>query len=168
MNTKLNNSQEDLNLEFQTTSNGKWVSNNFKVTSNLFLWNFQLSFLKYEEVILSSLMNSLSCLKFLSLKYFKWNSNHFQTPFHFFKWKKSYYLHSRVLWWNEFEFRKIKMQDESFGKVLLFPLIQLSKSFKFHSISHNQSHNNQTNNHNYLFNITFQNLEFWDVTNYHP
>ena len=24
---------------------------------------------------------------------------------------------------------------------------------------------NQTNNHNNLFNITFQNLEFWDVTN---
>ena len=56
------------------------------------------------------------------------------------------------------------MQDESFGKVLLFPLIQLSKSFRFHSISHNRSHNNQTNNHNHLFNITFQNLEFWDVT----
>ena len=48
------------------------------------------------------------------------------------------------------------MQDESFGKVLLFPLIELSKK----SISHNQSHNNQTNNHNYLFNITFQNFEF--------
>ena len=60
------------------------------------------------------------------------------------------------------------MQDESFGKVLLFPLIQLSKSFNFHSISHNQSHNNQTNNHNYLFIITFQNLEFWYVTNYDP
>ena len=60
------------------------------------------------------------------------------------------------------------MQDESFGEVLLFPLIQLSKSFNFHSISHNQSHNNQTNNHNYLFNIAFQNLEFWDVTNLPP
>ena len=57
-----------------------------------------------------------------------------------------------------------KCNDESFRKVLLFPLIQLSKSFKFHPISPNQSHNNQTNNHKYLFNITFQNLEFWDVT----
>ena len=56
------------------------------------------------------------------------------------------------------------MQDESFGEVLLFPLIQLSKNFNFHSVSHNQSHKNQINNHNYLFNITFQNLEFWDVT----
>ena len=63
-----------------------------------------------------------------------------------------------------FELREIKMQDESFGKVLLFPLIQLSKSFNFHSVSHK----NQTNNHNYLFNITFQNLEFWDVTVVEP
>ena len=127
-----NNSQLDLNSEFQTTSNGKWVSNNFKVTSYLFLWNFQLSFLEFEEVILYSLMNSLSCLKFLNLKIFKWNSNHFQPPlFYFFKWKKSYHLHSRVLWWNKFEPMVIKMQDESFGKVLLFPLIQLSKSFQF-------------------------------------
>ena len=38
------------------------------------------------------------------------------------------------------------------------------KSFKFHSLSVNQSHNNQTNKQNYLFIITFQNLEFWDVT----
>jgi len=44
------------------------------------------------------------------------------------------------------------MQDESFGKVILFPLIQLSKvsiPTKFHTINHK----NQTNNHNYLFNI---------------
>ena len=38
------------------------------------------------------------------------------------------------------------------------------KSFKSHSLPVNQSHNNQTNNQNYLFNITLQNLEFWDVT----
>ena len=61
---------------------------------------------------------------------------------------------------NEFEFMEIKMRDEGFGKVLLFPLIQLSKGFKFHSF-----HTiNLTNNHIYLINITFQNLEFWDVT----
>ena len=39
------------------------------------------------------------------------------------------------------------------------------KSFKFHSVSHKQPHHNQTINQDYLFNITFQNLEFWDVTN---
>ena len=59
---------------------------------------------------------------------------------------------------------QIISDGNTFGKVLLFPLIQLSKSFKLHSISPNHSHNNQTNNQNYLFNITFQNLEFWDVT----
>ena len=47
MNRNSNNSQLDLNLQFQTTSNGKWVSNNFKVTSKLFLWNFQLSFFEF-------------------------------------------------------------------------------------------------------------------------
>ena len=43
--------------------------------------------------------------------------------------------------------RSRKMPDESFGKVLLFPLIQLKK-INFHSISHHHSHNNQTNSHN--------------------
>ena len=143
MNRNSNNSQLDLNLEFQTTS--KWLQIIPLKLPTLFL-----------QIWPSHFMNSLSCLKFLNLKYFKWNSNHFQTPFHFFKWKKSYYLHSRILWWNEFEFFKIKMQNESFGKVLLFSLIKLSKSFNFHSVSHNQSHKNQKNNHNYLFNITFQ------------
>ena len=61
---------------------------------------------------------------------------------------------------DEFEVMEIKMQDECFGKVLLFPLIQLLKSLDSHTILHNQSHNNQTNNHNHLLNITFQNLEF--------
>jgi hypothetical protein len=53
------------------------------------------------------------------------------------------------------------MQGVSFGKVILFPLIELSKSFQ---ISHKHPHHNQAINQNYLFNITFQNLEFWDVT----
>ena len=43
---------------------------------------------------------SLSGMKYPVWNYFKWNSNHFQIPFHLFKWKKSYHLHSRVLWWN--------------------------------------------------------------------
>ena len=34
------------------------------------------------------------------------------------------------------------------------------KGFKFHSTSHNQSNNQSI----YQFIITFQNLEFWDVT----
>ena len=63
---------------------------------------------------------------------------------------------------------EIRKESESFGKVILFPLIQLPKSFEFHSISHEQTHHNQTINQNYLFIITFQNLEFWDVTNLPP
>ena len=42
------------------------------------------------------------------------------------------------------------------------------KKFRIHSLSHKQPHHNQTINQNYLFNITFQNLEFWDVTNLPP
>ena len=129
-------------------------------------------FIYFEEVLLSSLMKILEWPKVSVLKYFKWNSNRFQTPFYFFKWKKSYYLHSRFFLMKWFlingDKKNKKMQGWKFGKVLLFPLIQLSKSFNFHSISHNIQTNNQTNRHNYLFNITFQNLEFWDVTNYHP
>ena len=56
------------------------------------------------------------------------------------------------------------MKSESLGKSFHSLSFNFQKSFKFHSISHNQSHNNQTNKHKYLFNITFQNLEFWDVT----
>ena len=111
---------------------------------------------------------SLSCIKFLNWKYFQMKFKYFQIPFHLIKWKKSYHLHSRVLWWNKFEFMEIINARWKFGKVLLFPLIQLSKSFEFHSNSHKQPHHNQANNQNYLFNITFQNLEFWDVTNLPP
>ena len=42
------------------------------------------------------------------------------------------------------------------------------KRFWIHSLSVNQSHNNPTNSQIYLFIITFQNLEFWDVTNLPP
>ena len=55
------------------------------------------------------------------------------------------------------------MQDESLGKS--FHSLSFNfQSFKFHSNSHKQPHHNQTINQNYLFNITFENLEFWDVT----
>ena len=55
------------------------------------------------------------------------------------------------------------MQNESLGKSFYSFSFNFQK-FQFHSLSVNQSHNNQTNNQIiYLF-ITFQNLEFWDVT----
>ena len=66
--------------------------------------------------------------------------------------------------WKAFEFMEIRKQIWKFGKVLLFPLIELSKSFEF---THFQTIN-QTISQIYLFIITFQNLEFWDVTNLPP
>ena len=89
------------------------------------------------------------------------NSNIFNTPCHLNKWKKSCHLLSRVLWWKEFEFIEIiKCKNESLGKSFY------SLSFNFQKVSnftHFQSIN-QTVNQIYLFIITFQNLEFWDVT----
>ena len=55
------------------------------------------------------------------------------------------------------------MQNESLGSPII-PSHLTFKKFEFHSLSVNQSHNNQTNNPIYLFNITLENLEFWDVT----
>ena len=49
-------------------------------------------------------------------------------------------------------------------KVRESPFIPSHLTFKKIRISLNQSHNNQTINQIYLFIITFQNLEFWDVT----
>ena len=59
---------------------------------------------------------SLSCIKFQNWKYFQRNSNIFNTPCHLNKWKKSCHLLSRVLWWKEFEFMKIRKENESLGK----------------------------------------------------
>ena len=66
--------------------------------------------------------------------------------------------------WKEIELTEMINAKWRFGKVLLFPLIKLSKSFEF---THFQSINHTTIKQNYLFNIKFQNLEFWDVTGPH-
>ena len=101
----------------------------------------------------------------------KWNFKSGLTPHSLsFKLWRSHFISSLESPWVAWSLHYFQMRFQiisdgnTFGKVLLFPLIQLSKSFKLHSISPNHSHNNQTNNQNYLFNITFQNLEFWDVT----
>ena len=103
---------------------------------------------------------SLSCIKFQIWTIFRWNSNLFKTLFisngrcHII-FTLGFCDEMNLNSWTS------NCKDESFGKVLLFPLIQLSKSFKFHPF-HTINH---TNNHIYLINITFQNLEFWDVRN---
>ena len=48
------------------------------------------------------------------------------------------------------------------------PFIPSHLTFKKHQISHKHPHHNQTINQIYLYNITFKNLEFWDVTNLPP
>ena len=116
--------------------------------------------------MLSSLMKILEWHKVSELKHSQMELKSSQPPIHFFKWKKSCYLHSRVLWWNEFEFMGIK--NESLGKSfysLSFNFQKVSNFTQFHTSNHTTI--KQTIK-NYLFNITFQNLEFWDVTNLPP
>ena len=52
------------------------------------------------------------------------------------------------------------MQDETFWESPFIPSRLTFKRFRIHSFSDNQSNNQSI----YLFIITFQNLEFWDVT----
>ena len=112
---------------------------------------------------------SLSCLNFLNWKIFPNGIQiFFKHPFHLFKWKNSCHLLSRVLYlkriWTHGDHKsKVKVWESSF-----IPSHLTFKKFEFQSLSVNHSHNNQTNNQIYLFNITFQNLEFWDVTNLPP
>ena len=106
-------------------------------------WNFQMIphyfppyFINIEEVVLSSLIKILEWLEVPGLKLFKWNSNHFQIPFHFFDGRSHIIFTVGFVLNLNFKFHGTKIKKWKFGKVHLFPLIQLSKSFKFHSISH--------------------------------
>ena len=59
--------------------------------------------------------------------------------------------------------RRSESKYESLGKTFYSHSFNFQK-FRIHSLSDNQSTINQI----YLFIITFQNLEFWDVTNLPP
>ena len=59
----------------------------------------------------------------------------------------------------EFEFTGIIKAKMKVWESPFIPSHLTSKKFRIHSLSVNQI---------YLFNITFQNLEFWDVTNLPP
>ena len=89
---------------------------------------------------------SLSFIKFMNLKYFQMEFKYSfsKNPFHF-KWKKSCHLHTSVMMVKWIWIPRDQKSKRKPGKVISFPLIKLLKSFKFHSISHNQSLNNQTN-----------------------
>ena len=60
--------------------------------------------------------------------------------------------------------RRSESKDESLGKSFYSLSFNFQK-FRIHSINHTT---NKIINQNYLFNITFQNLEFWAVTNLPP
>ena len=118
-----------------------------------------------KKSFLSSLVKIIELHKVPGLEIFsKWISNVFKNPCHLNKWKKSCHLLSRVLWWKEFEFTEVKMQNESVGKSFY------SLSFNFQTVSNSLTFRQsikQSIKSIYLF-ITFQNLEFWDVTNLPP
>ena len=76
----------------------------------------------------------------------KWNFKSGLTPHSlWFKLWRSHFISSLESPWvawslHYFQMRfQIILDGNTFGKVLLFPLIQLSKSFNFHSHSQNQS-----------------------------
>ena len=114
--------------------------------------HFPLYFLYFEEVLLSSLMKILECPRVSELDYCSNGIQiNFKTPFHFVKWKKSYYLHSRVLCWMNLNSWRSKCKMKVLGKSFYSLSFNFQEVLNFHSISHNQSHNKQTNNHNNLF-----------------
>ena len=105
---------------------------------------------------------SLSCIKFLDLKYFKNGiQNPFKTLFHLINGR------SHIIFTLGFCVEKNlnSLGDQKakwkFWESHFIPSHLTFKSFKFHSISLSTTTSNQF----YLFIITFQNLEFWDVTN---
>ena len=108
-----------------------------------------LYFVHFEEVLVSSLMKILEWHKVSELQFFfqiEFKSFS-KTPFYIFKWKRSYYLHSRVLWWNEFEFMEIKMKMKVLGKSfysLSFNFQKVSISTQFHTINHTKKSNKQS------------------------
>ena len=103
---------------------------------------------------------SLSCLKFPNLKYFQIKFKSFQNPFHLFKMEEVMLSSlqgfvTKRIWIQEDHKCKMKVWESPF-----IPSHLTFKSFEFtHFLSINQI---------YLFIITFQKLEFWDVTNLPP
>ena len=146
-------------MEIQITS--KWLQIIPLKLPTLFLQIWRSHFI--------SLMNSLSCLKFLNLKIFQMEIQIIFEPLSISLNGRSHIIFTLGFCdeINSNSWRskcKMKVLGKSFYS-LSFNFQKVLNWTQFHSII---SHNNQTNNQSYLFNITFQNLEFRDVTNYHP
>ena len=132
---------------------------------NLILWNSQLIFhMFWRSHFIFSHENHWVAWSFWIKNISKWNSNLFKTLFIYLNGR------SHVIFSRGFCDERIwihgdhKSKNESLGKSfysLSFNFQKVSNFTQFHTL-------NQTINQNYLFNITFQNLEFWDFTNLPP
>ena len=130
--------------------NSKWKL--FKSDSNncwklILITSHSIPFdLKKSYYLLS--WKSLGGLKYFIWIVFKWKFKSFQKPFSFqMEEVMSSSLKGFVLKW--IWISRDQNARWKFGKVISFPLIKLSKSFKFHSLTVNQS-NKQSNNQSYL------------------
>jgi hypothetical protein len=80
----LNKFLED--LKFENSNNFKWKVGFRKLQRDYQFDSFKLPtlFLNLKKSFYLLSRKSLSCIKFLNLKYFQWNSNLFKNPFHLF------------------------------------------------------------------------------------
>ena len=117
-------------------------------------------FMKKSFYLLS--WKSLSCIKFLNWKIFPNGIQIFSNTLFIYLNGRCHVIYSPGFWilkriWIHEDH---KCKNESLGKSfysLSFNFQKVLNFTQFHTI-------NQTINQIYLFNITFQNLEFWDVT----
>ena len=116
------------------------IENNFQKDCKLdpFKLPTHISYVLKKSFYLLS-WKSLSCLKFLNLKYFWMEFKSFQNPFHF-KWKSSCCLHSRV-----FVMKWIRIHGDQnarwkFRESPIIPSHSIFKKFSisnhFHTINH--------------------------------
>ena len=137
-----------------------------KRTLNLTFETPNSYFIYFQEIILSSLVKIIELLKVSEFEMFPNEIQIFsKTLFIYFKWKNSCHLLFRVFvmkWiWIHGDFKcKMKVWESPFYS-LSFNFQKVSNFTQLHTIK-------QSINQIYLFIITFQNLEFWDVTNLPP
>ena len=129
-----------------------WNSNHFQIFS-VFLIQIYFKFAPGLECHVAPLF--IFEMGQRNLKLFKWEGfqmefqKWFNSPLSFIKLWRSHFISSLESPWvaSSLHYFQMRFQNISngntFGEVLSFPLIQLSKSFKLHSTSLNHSHKNQ-------------------------
>ena len=117
------------------------MKNKFERTLNLILWNSQLIFhMFWRSHFIFAHENHWVAWSLRILKYFQMKFKYFQQPFSFNLNGRSNVIFSLGFCiWKEFEFREIKMQNESLGKSfysLSFNFQKVSNFTQFQSINH--------------------------------